>query len=105
MKRICGISWTYYVTAFLPRTPTTLIHVFIVRAGIFYTGTFKVITSRWKRSKNPVGTQQILFDLLCDLVTRSRGVFSDFPYPPYIVEMLLGLMGRWSEEMGAYSLI
>ena len=59
---------------------------------VFYTGTFKVITSNWEKSKNSAGTQRILLDILCDLVIRSRGVFSDFSYPPYIVEMLLELV-------------
>ena len=59
---------------------------------IFYTGTFKVITSNWKKSKNSAGTQRILLDILCDLVIRSRGVFSDFSYPPYILDMLLDLV-------------
>jgi hypothetical protein len=61
---------------------------------VFYTGTFKVITSNWEKSKESVGTQRILLELLTDLVIRSRGVFSDFPYPPYIVDMLLDLVGK-----------
>jgi hypothetical protein len=84
----------------LPHTPTTLIHVFIVRAGVFYTGSFKVITFKWKRSKNLVGTQQILFDFLCDLVIRSCGIFSDFPHPSYIVEMLPDFVGKMVEGHG-----
>ena len=61
---------------------------------VFYTGTFKAITSDWKDCKNSVGTQGILLDLLCDLVIRSHGAFSDFSYPPYIVEMLLELVEK-----------
>ncbi|KAI0276113.1 hypothetical protein BGY98DRAFT_738108 [Russula aff. rugulosa BPL654] len=61
---------------------------------VFYSGTFEVITSNWKRSQNSAGTQRILLDILCDLVIRSRGVFSDFSYPRYIVEMLLDLVGK-----------
>jgi hypothetical protein len=64
---------------------------------VFYTGTFEVITSNWKKSKNSVGTQRILLDLLCDLVIRSRGVFSDSSYPPYIVKMLLDLVEKMVE--------
>ncbi|KAF8489090.1 hypothetical protein F5888DRAFT_1809093 [Russula emetica] len=60
----------------------------------FYTGTFKAMTSDLENCKNSVGTQGILLDLLCDLVIRSRGAFSNFPYPPYIVEMLLELIGK-----------
>ena len=61
---------------------------------VFYTGTFEVITSNWEKSKRSTGTQRILLDLLCDLVIRDRGVFSDFSYPPYIVKMLLDLVGK-----------
>jgi hypothetical protein len=64
---------------------------------VYYTGTFEAITSDWKKRKNSVGTQRILLDLLCDLVIRSRGVFSDFSYPPYIVKMLLDLVGKMVE--------
>jgi hypothetical protein len=67
---------------------------------VFYTGTFEVITSNWEKSKNSAGTQRILLGLLCDLVIRSRGVFSDSSYPPYIVEMLLGLVGKMVEGHG-----
>ena len=67
---------------------------------VFYTSTFKVITSNWEKSKKSAGTQRILLDLLCDLVIRSRGVFSDSSYPPYIVEMLLDLVKRMVEGHG-----
>jgi hypothetical protein len=67
---------------------------------VFYTGTFKVITSNWERSKNSAGTQRILLDLLCDLVIRSRGVFSDFSYPPYVVDMFLELLGKMVKGHG-----
>ena len=60
----------------------------------FYTGTFKVITSRWMDCQNSFGTQRILLDLICDLVIKSRGVFSDFSYPAYIVDMLLEVVGN-----------
>ena len=61
---------------------------------VLYTGTFNVITSNWKKSRTSAGTQRILVDLLCDLVIQGRGVFSDFSYPPYIVELLLELVGN-----------
>jgi hypothetical protein len=67
---------------------------------VFYTGTFEVITSNWEKSKKSAGTQRILLDLLCDLVVRSRGVFSDFSYPRYIVEMLLDLVEKMVEGHG-----
>ena len=63
----------------------------------FYTRTFEVITSNWAKSKNPAGTQRILLDILCDLVIQRRGIFSDFTYPPYIVEMLLVLLRKMVE--------
>ena len=69
---------------------------------VFYTGTFEAMTSGWENSKDSVGTQRVLLDLLCDLVIGSRGAFSpsdstDFSYPPYIVEMLLDLVGKMIE--------
>jgi hypothetical protein len=64
---------------------------------VYYTGTFKAITSHWKNCKKSTGTQQILLDLLSDLVIRGRGAFSNFTYPPYIVEMLLDLVGKMVE--------
>ena len=67
---------------------------------IFYTGTFKVITSNWEKSKDSAGTQRVLLDLLCDLIIRRRGVFSDFSYPPYIVDMLLDLVGKMADGHG-----
>ncbi|KAI0278994.1 hypothetical protein BGY98DRAFT_1186246 [Russula aff. rugulosa BPL654] len=67
---------------------------------VLYTGTFNVITSNWKKSKNSAGTQRILVDILCDLVIEGRGIFSDFSYPPYIVEMLLDLVGNMVEGHG-----
>jgi hypothetical protein len=69
---------------------------------VFYAGTFKVITSNWQESKNLTGTQGILLDLLCDLVIRSRGVFSDFSYPPDIVDILLNLVERMVKVQGTW---
>jgi len=63
-------------------------------AKAFYPGTFEAITYNWEKSKNSSGTQRILLDLLCDLVIRSRGVFSNFSYLPYIVKMLLDLVRK-----------
>ena len=67
---------------------------------VFYTGTFEVITSGWENIKDPSGTQRILLNLICDLVIKSRGVFSDFSYPQYIVEMLLNLVGNMLDRHG-----
>ena len=66
----------------------------------FYTGTFDVIKSDWKKGKNLVGTQRILLELLCDLIIQGRGIFSDFRYPPYIVEKLLNLVGNMVKGLG-----
>jgi hypothetical protein len=61
---------------------------------MLYLGTFKVITSGWMDSRDSFGTQGILLDLVCDLVVEARGPFSDFPYPAYIVDKLLELVGK-----------
>jgi len=66
----------------------------------FYTGTFDVIKSNWTKSKDSTGTQRILLDILCDLIIQGRGIFSDFRYPRYIVEMLLDLVGNMVEGLG-----
>ena len=47
---------------------------------VFYTGTFKVITSNWGKSKNSTGTQRILLDLLCDLVGKVEGHRGSHPH-------------------------
>jgi hypothetical protein len=60
----------------------------------FYARTFKVIESNGAEGKNSPGTQRILLDILCDLVIKGRGIFSDFTYPQSIVEMLLDLLRR-----------
>jgi hypothetical protein len=61
--------------------------------SVFYTGAFKTITSHWEESKDSPGTQQILFDILCDLIIKGRGVFSDFSYPEPITTMLVDTVG------------
>jgi hypothetical protein len=67
---------------------------------ILYVGTFKVITSGWMDSKPSFGTQAILLDLVCDLVIQGRGVFSDIPYPAYIVDELLELVREMVDGHG-----
>jgi hypothetical protein len=67
---------------------------------VFYTGTFDVIKSNWKKNKDSAGTQRILLELLCDLIIQGRGIFSDFRYPRYIVEKLLDLVGKMVEGLG-----
>ena len=59
-----------------------------------YIGTFKIITSRWEDSKDSFGTQCILLNIVCDLIIRGRGVFSDFPYPEPITTTLLEMVSK-----------
>jgi len=69
----------------------------------FYVGTFKVITSDWRRHKHSLGTQQVLLNLVCDLAVDQRGQFSDYPYPDYIVDELLELLGNVFEgQVGSH---
>ena len=67
---------------------------------MFYVGTFGVITSNWERSKDSAGTQRILLDILGDLIIQGRGIFSDFRYPQYVMEILLDLVGRMVKGLG-----
>src|SRR6267142_197852 len=67
---------------------------------VLYIGTFKVITSGWENITDLSGTQRILLNLICDIIIKSRGVFSDFPYPDYIVGRLLELMGEMVDRHG-----
>ena len=61
---------------------------------VVYIGTFKDITSGWENIADPSGTQRVLLNLICDLVIPHRGIFSDFPYPGYIVDELLKFVGK-----------
>ena len=61
---------------------------------VLYTGNFNVIIYGWEKSRDSSGTQRILLDLICDIVIKGRGVFSDFSYPQDVVEMLLELVGN-----------
>ena len=68
---------------------------------VFYTSTFNVIiTSGRENITDLSGTLGILVNLICDLVIKSRGVFSDFPYPPYIVDMLFELVENMVSRHG-----
>ncbi|KAH8989935.1 hypothetical protein EDB86DRAFT_2941597 [Lactarius hatsudake] len=62
--------------------------------SIFYIGTFKILTSHWEVSKESLGTQHILLNIICDLIIRGRGAFSDFSYPESITAILLDTVGR-----------
>jgi len=62
--------------------------------SVFYIGAFKIITSHWEKSRESLGTQHILLNIICDLIIRDRGVFSDFSYPESITTILLGMVGN-----------
>ncbi|KAH8989953.1 hypothetical protein EDB86DRAFT_2941736, partial [Lactarius hatsudake] len=61
---------------------------------VFYVETFRKITSLWTESRESLGTQNILLNIICDLVIRGRGMFSDFLYPEHITTMLLETVGN-----------
>jgi len=46
------------------------------------------------------GTQRILLNLICDLAIKSRGVFTDFSYLAYIVDILLEVVRRVTDGHG-----
>ena len=62
--------------------------------NIFYTSAFKIVTSHWERSKDSIGTQHILLNIICDLIIKDRGVFSDFLFPEPITTMLFDMVGN-----------
>ncbi|KAI9431476.1 hypothetical protein H4582DRAFT_2084949 [Lactarius indigo] len=62
--------------------------------SVFYTGTFKVITSHWEESKQSVGTHCILLNIICDLIIPGRGTLSDFSCPKSITAILLDTVGK-----------
>ena len=62
--------------------------------SVFYVGAFKIITSHWEESKDSPGTQSILLNILCDLIIKGRGVFSDFSYPEAITSMLVDMVSN-----------
>ena len=61
--------------------------------SVLYTGAFKVITSRWEESKDSLGTQQVLLNIICDLIIKGRGVFSDVSYPEDVTNILVDVVG------------
>ncbi|KAI9461291.1 hypothetical protein BJY52DRAFT_1211179 [Lactarius psammicola] len=62
--------------------------------SVFYVRTFKIITSHWMGGRKSLGTQGIILDIICDLIIRGRGVFSDFSCPDSITTMLLDMIGN-----------
>ena len=69
----------------------------------FFVGTFNAITADWRQHKHSLGTQRVLLNLTCDLAADQRGLFSDYPYPSYITDELLELLGKVLEgQMGSH---
>ncbi|KAI9431526.1 hypothetical protein H4582DRAFT_1242922 [Lactarius indigo] len=62
--------------------------------SLFYTGTFKVITSHWEQSRQSLGTHCILLNIICDLIIPGHGTLSDFSCPESIVAILLDTVGK-----------
>ncbi|KAH8994221.1 hypothetical protein EDB92DRAFT_2113439 [Lactarius akahatsu] len=62
--------------------------------SVFYTGTFRIITSHWEKGRKSPGTQHILLNIICDLIIRGRGVFSEFSYPESITAILFDMVGN-----------
>ena len=67
-----------------------------------YIGTFKVITSDWREHKHSIGTQRVILELVCDIASCGRGIFSDRDYPSYITEELLVLLGNMVEGQSGF---
>ncbi|KAH9061787.1 hypothetical protein EDB83DRAFT_2675448 [Lactarius deliciosus] len=49
--------------------------------SVFYTSTFKIITSHWEESRQSLGTHCILLNIICDLIIPGRGIFSGLFMP------------------------
>ena len=58
-----------------------------------YIGTFRAITSDWRRHTNLVGTRNILLDI----VASDQGFLRTFDYPDYITDELWELLGDMLE--------
>jgi hypothetical protein len=68
-----------------------------------FVGTFKAITADWRQHKHSLGTQRVLLNFTCDLAADQRGLFSDYPYPSYITDEFLELLGKVLEgQMGSH---
>ncbi|KAF8262936.1 hypothetical protein EI94DRAFT_1808060 [Lactarius quietus] len=60
--------------------------------SVFYTGTFKIITSHWVEGVKSLGTQCTLLNIISDLIIRGRGDLSDVSFPEPITAMLLDMI-------------
>jgi DNA-directed RNA polymerase subunit L len=66
---------------------------------VFYIGTFKIIASHWEESKKSPGTHHTLLNILCELIIRDRGVFSNFSYPEPITTVLVEMVSNMLQGM------
>ncbi|KAI0261933.1 hypothetical protein BC834DRAFT_412216 [Gloeopeniophorella convolvens] len=57
---------------------------------IFYTLTFRALTSDWQRHKYSKATQRVLLDLLCDILIPGRGIVSH-SFPQWVMVEFLAL--------------
>ena len=57
-------------------------------------GTFRVITSSWRQHKHSIATQRVILNLICDMAIPKRGLLSDIPFPKYLTDELLVLLGN-----------
>jgi hypothetical protein len=62
-----------------------------------YIGTFRAMTSDWRRYKHSIGTQRVILNLVCDVARPHRGIISDRRYPRYVTDELLVLLGNMVE--------
>ncbi|KAH9036515.1 hypothetical protein EDB85DRAFT_1940432 [Lactarius pseudohatsudake] len=62
-----------------------------------YIGTFRSITSDWRRHKHSIGTQRVIFNLICDVAKPDRGIFSNRSYPRCVTDELLVLLENMVE--------
>ncbi|KAI9437912.1 hypothetical protein BJY52DRAFT_1196195 [Lactarius psammicola] len=62
-----------------------------------YIGTFRAITSGWRKHKDSIGTQRFILNLICDVAIFDRGIISNRSYPGYITDELLVLLGNMVE--------
>jgi hypothetical protein len=62
--------------------------------SVLILGMFRTITSNWRQHKHSIATQRVILNLVCDLAINDRGLLSNHPFPSYIREELLVLLGN-----------
>ncbi|KAH9052785.1 hypothetical protein EDB87DRAFT_1655489 [Lactarius vividus] len=60
-------------------------------------GTFRTISSEWRRYKHSIGTQQVILNLVCDLAILDHGLLSDTAFPRYLTDELLIFLANMVE--------